>query len=357
MKKVVAVAMSGGVDSSVTAALLKEQGYEVFGVTMKLWDDDYAKQFNCSAAHHFNDAREVAKQVGIKHYLLDFKDRFKDVVIDSFIDTYLDCRTPNPCVTCNINIKFGLLLEKAKELGADYLATGHYVQAEQKDGLYRILKGKDPKKDQSYFLYHLTQDQLRHLVFPLGAMEKPDVRALAEKYQLKIAQKPESQDVCFLGTTDYREFIDKRRSLEPSPGNIVDTKGNVMGTHKGLSYYTIGQRRGLGVSFGEPVYVIGFDIKQNELIVGTSAERYCHVLKAGHASFVSGVAPTVDEDLTVKVRYASKGNPARLQMLQNGHFLVQSTEPLLDVTSGQSVVLYKDNELIGGGIIEHQITE
>lgn len=351
----VAVAMSGGVDSSVAAALLKEQGHELIGITMRVWDPSTCvgeTETSCCSPDHVRDARRVAGQLGIPFYVVDFEDEFRRLVIDDFIAEYYHGRTPNPCVRCNRFVKFGLLLEKARELGADFLATGHYARIEKgDDGFYQLLKGLDPKKDQSYFLFDLVQEQLAHSLFPLGGLTKQEVRSLASRFGLRVAEKGESQEICFIPDDDYVRFLEAEKGAEGMSGSIVDRDGNVLGRHNGTYRYTIGQRRGLGIAWKEPLYVLGIDAAQHRVIVGPCDELYRNGLTAAHVNWMMP-RPVAEFTTTCRIRYRHQAVPCRVIPLPDDRVKVVFAEREKSVTPGQAVVFYDDNRVLGGGWIE-----
>lgn len=351
--------MSGGVDSSLTAALLKDKGCEVIGITLKLFDYERSacdtRRKSCCSPEDVYDARRVAEKIDIPFYVLDYKELFKECVINNFIDEYLSGRTPNPCILCNEKIKFHYLLEQAKELNADYIATGHYAKNvyDEANGLYRLRKGLDSNKDQSYFLFNLTQDKLQKIIFPIGDLTKGEVRELAGKYGLRVAEKQESQEICFVTDNDYHNFIMLNVDREQlKPGDIVDESGNVLGRHKGIYAYTIGQRKGLGIAHPHPLYVLGFDLKRNEVIVGKDEKLFKSEILLGNVSFVSGTAPVSEIECGVKIRYNHSEAPATLKVLGDNSAAVTFRDPQRAVTPGQAAVFYLDDEVIGGGWIE-----
>jgi len=350
-RKTVVVAMSGGVDSSVAAALLVEAGYDVIGVTMRLWDGEGGLAFSrtCCSLDSIEDARRVCQILGIPFYPLNMTREFQRNVIDYFCQEYQVGRTPNPCLACNRFVKFRSLLGRARALGADYLATGHYARIELRDGRRRLLRGLDPGKDQSYVLYTLGQEELRYLLFPVGNYSKTEVRRLAQKWGLPVAQKPESQDVCFITEGDYRDFLAGR--VPSSSGPVLDREGRRLGTHRGLPFYTVGQRRGLGLALGRPYFVIGLDEPRNAVIVGTEEELESPALLAGDVTFVSGQAPQGTMPVEAQVRYRSPAVPATLSPAEGG-YRVDFAQPQRAVTPGQAVVFYEGEEVLGGGTIE-----
>lgn len=354
---IVAVAMSGGVDSSVAAAVLLEKGYQPFGLTMRLWvDPRYEEQTaqGCCSLEDVQDARRVADHLGIAHYTLNMKDEFRQEVVDNFIKEYCLGRTPNPCVVCNAKIKFGSLLNKIEGLEASALATGHYVRKgwDNSRGRYYLQKGVDPSKDQSYTLYHLTQEQLGRALFPLGDLHKEQVRQKAYELDLPVAEKGESQEVCFIPGNDYREFL-RSRVGSFSPGPIVDTSGNLLGEHKGLPYYTIGQRRGLGITASEPLYVIEIRSEDNTLVVGSHEETYHKGLIASSLNFIAREEPEEPMEVNARIRYQASEVPAILYPPDNdGNARLLFHQPQRAVTPGQSVVFYISPDIVlGGGII------
>jgi tRNA-uridine 2-sulfurtransferase len=351
----VLVAMSGGVDSSVAAALLKEQGCDLVGVTMSLYCGTKAAESGCCSLNAARDAKMIADQLGFPHYTVNFKDNFQKLVIDDFINEYRRGRTPNPCIRCNQFIKFDLLLQKAKELGADYIATGHYARIALRitclpagTARYALLKGLDHKKDQSYVLYRLTQEQLARTMFPLGEMTKDKVREKAKELGLSVAEKPESQEICFVEDDDYGRFIRENAPELVKPGEIVDVNSQVVGRHEGIAFYTIGQRKGIGHHKGEPKYVVGIDPVKNAVIIGSDEETLKSELVASDLTFVSGEAPAGPLAITAKIRYNSP--EAEATLLPDGQ--VQFKQPQRAVTPGQSVVFYQGEEVLGGGIIK-----
>jgi len=344
IKGKVVVAMSGGVDSSVAAALLKEKGYDVIGVTMQLWPDN-GRSDGCCSLSAVEDARRVAAQLKIPYYVLNFRDIFKKHVINNFISEYNRGRTPNPCVVCNERIKFDALLKKAKALGARYLATGHYARIVKERGGYSLKKGRDPEKDQSYFLYPLSQKALSMTLFPLGDMTKSEVRDIARSLGLKVADKKESQEICFVEGS-YKGLFN------PKEGDIVDRSGKLVGKHKGYQLYTVGQRRGLGISGEKPSYVVKIDPKRNKITVGNKGDVYGDDLLAGKLNlFNTGL---ISRPITVKarIRYKSPAAEAKLMPLNKGKLRVMFKSPQFAITPGQSIVFYKGNKVLGGGIIE-----
>lgn len=357
-KKRVVVAMSGGVDSSVTAALLKEQGYEVIGISMQVWDysrftsADGEKFGACCSLDDIHDARRVAEGLGIPFYVVNFEDEFQRLVIDDFVAEYFLGRTPNPCVRCNQRIKFDLLLKKARELAADFLATGHYARLmNDEDGRIRMLKGVDEGKDQSYFLFTLTQEQLKETLFPLGGMTKEEVRGLAAGYGLRVAEKKESQEICFVPDDDYVRFLEEAKGKDLLSGDIVDRRGNVLGRHKGTYRFTVGQRKGLGVAHAHPLYVLGVDAERREVIVGAREELSAESLTARE---VNWIAPRPDSavEATCKVRYRQKQVKCTIHPLEGDRVEVRFARGEKGITPGQAVVFYDGDEVLGGGWIE-----
>ncbi|MGM9540645.1 tRNA 2-thiouridine(34) synthase MnmA [Anaerovibrio sp.] len=346
-KKRIAVAMSGGVDSSLTAALLQEQGHEVAGITMNLSD--------CSAGA-VSDAKIVADFLGIPHHVADFRALFQKKVIDYFLDEYAAGRTPNPCVACNPGVKFGGLIAEAARLGYDYLATGHYagIHYSEATGRYNISKGTDGNKDQAYALYRLKQEQLAHVITPLGGWVKTDTRAEAVRRNLPVANKPESQEICFV-PDDYKEYLLRCRPELRRPGDIVDTSGRVLGRHEGVAFYTVGQRKGLGIAAEKPLYVIALDAEKNQVIAGGNQEVFSRELVAEKLNWVAIGELTEPMRAGVKIRYGAKEADALLTPREDGTVLVSFDAPQRAVTPGQSAVFYRGNDVLGGGIIREAV--
>lgn len=345
--------MSGGVDSSTTAALLVEQGYEVIGVMMRLWAEEGrgGSVNRCCSPEAVEDARRVCSVLDIPFYLINYEREFKRQVVDPFIAEYTRGRTPNPCLACNRRIKFDLLLRWALAMGARYLATGHYARVRRVDGHYQLLKGRDREKDQSYVLYMLGQEELRHLLLPLGDYTKEQVRAMARQRGLPVADRAESQDLCFLADNDYRRFLRVHAPEAIRPGPILDTTGRVIGEHKGLPFYTIGQREGLGIAAPEALYVMEIDVSRNALVVGTKAELGRRELVATEVNYVSGQVPQESLEITAKIRYKAVESEALLIPLEDGQARVTFARPQRDITPGQGVVFYQGEVVLGGGII------
>ena len=337
----VAVAMSGGVDSSLAAARLKEAGYDVSGVYMQLWAD-----------HNISDLDHTCQLLDIPLHKLNLETEFRSLVVDYFCREYSLGRTPNPCTTCNQHIKFGLLLDRVLEMGADYLATGHYARIEHSPEGYSLLKAVDTTKDQSYFLYTLGQRELQHLLLPLDNLRKAEARRLAAERGLPTSSRHDSQDICFIPDNDYRSFI--AQHIPTKPGDIVDTEGKVLGKHNGLAQYTIGQRQGLGLASNERLYVLRSDVANNRLVVGTRDQLLSDRLLATKLSWVSGKAPRQPTNVTAKIRYKSPEAAAKLYIRQ-GRAEVQFLQPQRAITPGQAVVFYQGDTLLGGGIIENRV--
>jgi tRNA-uridine 2-sulfurtransferase len=347
--------MSGGVDSSVAAALLKEQGYDVVGIMLKLWSDGESGRANrCCTPADVDAARSIAHQLAIPFYLINIAESFKATVVDYFIDEYTSGRTPNPCLICNRQIRFELLLNKALSLGAQYLATGHYARVRRtEEGEYQLLRGIDAQKDQSYVLSVLGQQELAHALWPLGELTKPQVRELAQKFNLSVAEKVESQDLCFLANGDYRDFL-TRHAPEGSirPGEIRDTSGKVLGKHQGLPFYTIGQRKGIGLAASEPWYVIALKAEDNAVIVGTKDELGRRECTARDMHYVSGVTPIEPFRASAKIRYKAREAAVTVQPQPGERAQIEFDELQRDITPGQGLVLFDSERVIGQGFIE-----
>jgi len=351
----VVVAMSGGVDSSVTAALLKEQGFDVVGITLQLYDHGMAvaKKGACCAGQDIHDARNVAERIGIPHYVLDYESRFREQVIEDFADSYIRGETPIPCVRCNQTVKFRDLLDTARDLGADCLATGHYVRRIDGAQGAELHVGEDPAKDQSYFLFATTTEQLDYLRFPLGGLTKDETRALAEKYDLPVADKPDSQDICFVPEGKYVSVIERLRPGAADPGDIVHVDGRVLGQHDGIIHYTIGQRRGLGVGVGEPLYVVRLDPDKKQVIVGPQEAILVKAIDVDELNWLDAAAPTADgRKVAVKVRSTRPPVPATLYPGEKvGQGVIVLDEAEAGVAPGQACVFYEGPRVLGGGWI------
>lgn len=356
----VIVGMSGGVDSTVAAYQLKEMGYEVIGVNMRLWQDDFLEEEHfkrdggCCSLSSVEDARRVCEKIGIPFYALDFKGVFKEKVVDYFIDAYHNAETPNPCIACNKYVKFEALLEKAHELGAYYVATGHYAKMgfDEALGRYVIRKSNAVKKDQTYALYNLTQEQIKHILMPLGEFKsKEDVRAIAAKLDVQMSRKSDSQEICFVPDQDYVGFLKRNSDLKVAGGDFVGTDGEKLGEHQGIINYTIGQRKGLGVTFGKPMYVIDIDKATNEVVLGNNEDVHSETLYADEVNFIPFETLEGPYSCAAKVRYSAKEAPCTLYP-EGAMVKVVFETPQRAVTPGQAVVFYKDDLLVGGGTIK-----
>ncbi len=355
----VIVAMSGGVDSSVAAALLVEQGYEVAGMMMRLWSEPRAAGSGpnspfvnrCCTPDQMADARRIADQLNIPFYVVDVQDYFRQTIVQFFIDEHALGRTPNPCLECNRQIRFTYLLNRALALDAQFLATGHYARLDRVHGRYRILKSADEQKDQSYVLHMLTQAHLAHLLFPVGGYTKPQVRELARKFGLPVANKQDSQDLCFLADGDYRRFLREYRPALADPGPIMTEDGRTLGQHQGLPFYTIGQRKGLGVSANEPLFVLRKEPVKNALVVGSRERLGRRTLIARQANWIAGAPPAESIQAQVKIRYKAKGVDAEVRVVGDGRVRVHFHQPVFGVTAGQGAVFFQGDECLGGGII------
>ncbi len=352
MKKVL-LGMSGGVDSSAAALVLQRDGYEVTGVTLQLRSAALMGDApgGCASSADLADARAVAARIGIEHLALDFTELFEKTVVDRFVSEYLAGRTPNPCIFCNQNLKFGAMLAYAREHGYDYVATGHYAEIRQNDAGRWTLRRSPNGKDQSYVLYFLSQYQLAHTLMPLFPYTKPEVRKIAEEAGLPVAKKPDSQDICFVKGQRYAEFLESYTGQPLKPGDFVDETGAVLGRHKGIPYYTIGQRKGIGLSFPEPRYVTEIDAQHNRVILGKEGSQYRAALLADMLNFLPFDRLSGPISVTAKIRYQAPAAPAMVTPYKDGQVRVDFTEPQRSVTPGQSVVFYQGDELIGGGTI------
>jgi tRNA-specific 2-thiouridylase len=349
----VVVAMSGGVDSSVAAALLQQQGYEVTGMMMRLWSETGREQANrCCTPEAQAMARRVSGKLGIPFYVVDAKEQFYTTVVRSFFDGYAAGKTPNPCVVCNQFIKWSFLLDHALALGAEFLATGHYARTRRTEaGGWQLLRSTDRSKDQSYVLHVLTQDKLARALFPVGGYSKPEVRKLAETFNLPVASRSESQDLCFLGGEDYRDFLRRTAPEISRAGPILTRDGKTIGEHQGLAYYTIGQRKGLGIASPVPLYVLAKDISVNALVVGTQDELGSTSLEAEAVNWIAGEPPTRPFHADVKTRYTARSAFAEVTPLDGGRVTVQFDSPQRDITPGQAAVFYDGEVVLGGGNI------
>ena len=355
VKEKVIVAMSGGVDSSVAALILHRQGFDVVGLTMRLWShpNEEATQNNkrCCSVEDVDDARRVCNKIGIPHYFMNFEEQFQEHVVDYFVKEYDRGRTPHPCLACNDKMKFDFLLQRAMFLDAKYIATGHYARIRRSETSVKLLKGLDGHKDQSYVLFTLGQLELSKLMLPVGEFQKSEIRQMAREAGLPVADKPDSQEICFIPDGDYRKFISER--VPPKPGLMVDVNNNVLGDHPGIQYFTIGQRRKLGLKGHnpEPMFVTKISSDDNRVILGSEADLYTKEFWASRVNFINGILPDRSLKVMAKIRYKAQPSPAIIEEV-DGFFHIEFDEPQRAITPGQAVVFYIDDEIVGGGIIE-----
>lgn len=357
MNKKAVIAMSGGVDSSVAAFLIKNQGYECIGATMKLFHNEdvcIPRENSCCSLEDVEDARSVACSLGIPYYVFNFTDRFREDVIDRFVNAYETGATPNPCIDCNRYMKFEKLFLRAQELNYDYVVTGHYAQTQydENSGRYLLKKAIDETKDQSYVLYSMTQQQLAHTLFPLGELRKTEVRQIAESHGFVNAKKHDSQDICFVQSGTYADFIRQHTGKIYPPGNFILKNGTVLGTHKGIINYTVGQRKGLGISYDEPLYVMEINAHDNTVILGTDSDLYSKTLTANNINLISVSKIEKPARIKAKVRYRQTEQPATVIQTGDDSITVEFDEPQRAITKGQAVVLYDGDTVLGGGTIQ-----
>lgn len=353
-KEKVVVGMSGGVDSSVAACLLKDQGYEVIGVTMQIWQQEDSliqeEQGGCCGLSAVEDARRVAMALDIPYYVMNFRREFQENVIDYFIDEYVQGRTPNPCIACNRYVKWESLLKRSLDIGADYIATGHYAQIEQlPGGRYALKQSVTSAKDQTYALYNLTQSQLSHTLMPIGAYKKEQIREIALRRGLPVAHKPDSQEICFIPDHDYARFIEESGSQVPPKGNFIDLEGNILGQHEGITHYTVGQRKGLNLALGRPVFVVAIRPETNEVVIGEGADVFSSTLRCNHMNWMSIEKLNGAMQVTAKIRYSHKGGLCTIRQIDEDVVECMFEEPQRAITPGQAVVFYDDNGYVAGG--------